>query len=176
MIGRIFYLKELARVANRHVIKVVTGIRGCGKTTLLEQFKKALISNKIDEKQITYISLDDDSKPEFRKSEHLLGYIETKLQIEGMNYIFIDDAYLCNGFQEVVNTLFDKVNTDIYISGSNYSAITEGLKDTYVIKLLPFSFSFPELRRQKMLNKEFLILFRLEIMVICPADALTYLL
>jgi len=141
MLGRISYLKELARVVNKHTVKVVTGIRGCGKSTLLEQFRKVLLSNKIDEKQIIFVSLDDSSKPEFRFKDRLLSYIESKLQTDGTNYIFIDDANRCCGFQDVVNSLFARSNTDIYISGSNSFAMTDSLKNIQMIDLLPLSFA-----------------------------------
>ena len=153
MIGRIQYLKELARYMDKHVIKVVTGIRGCGKTTVLEQFQKALIQKGISDSRLIFVRLDESAFAKLLDAKNLEEYIMEKLQDGVMNYIFIDDAYRCTGFQKVILSLLAKGNADIYIAGSNRNALTEGLADYQVIPMLPFSFAeYIEAQKQSMLK------------------------
>ncbi len=153
MIGRIHYLKELARYMDKHIIKVVTGIRGCGKSVVLELFQKVLAQKGISESRIIYVRLDESSFVKLLDAKNLEEYIVEKLQEGVMNYIFIDDAYRCSGFQKVLSSLLARGNTDIYISGSNRTALTEGLADHQVINMLPYSFAeYLEAQKQSMLK------------------------
>ncbi len=153
MIGRIQYLKELARYIDKHVIKVVTGIRGCGKTVVLEQFQKILMQKGISDSRIIFVQLEEGAFAALLDAKSLENYIVEKLQDGVMNYIFIDDAYRCTGFQKVLASLLDKGNTDIYISGSNLNALTEGLAEYQVIPVLPYSFAeYMEAQKQSMLK------------------------
>ncbi len=153
MIGRIQYLKELARYRDKHVIKVVTGIRGCGKSVVLEQFQKVLMQKGIPDNRIIYVQLDEGAFAKLLDAKNLEDYIVEKLQDGVMNYIFIDDAYKCTGFQKVLSSLLSKGNADIYISGSNRNALTESLTEYQVIPMLPFSFSeYLEAQKQSMLK------------------------
>ena len=153
MIGRIQYLKELARYMDKHVIKVVTGIRGCGKSVVLEQFQKVLMQKGIPENRMIYVHLDESAFARLLDAKNLENYIVEKLQDGVMNYIFIDDAYKCIGFQKVLTSLLAKGNTDIYIAGSNCAALTEGLPEHQVIPMLPYSFAeYLEAQKQSMLK------------------------
>ena len=153
MIGRIQYLKELARYMDKPVIKVVTGIRGCGKTVVLEQFQKVLMQKGISDSRIIFVRLDESTSSMLLDAKSLENYIVEKLQDGVMNYIFIDDAYRCTGFQQALASLMAKGNADIYISGSNLSALTEGLAQHQVISVLPFSFAeYMEAQKQSMLK------------------------
>jgi len=153
MIGRIHYLKELARYMDKPVIKVVTGIRGCGKSVVLELFQKVLVQKGISESRIIFVRLDESSFIKLLDAKSLEEYIVEKLQDGVMNYIFIDDAYRCAGFQKVLASILAKGNTDIYISGSNRGALTEGLADHQVINMLPYSFAeYLEAQKQSMLK------------------------
>ena len=73
--------------------------------------------------------------------KNLEDYIVEKLQEGVMNYIFIDDAYKCTGFQKVLSSLLARGNADLYISGSNRTALTEGLSDFQLVNMLPYSFA-----------------------------------
>ena len=153
MIGRIQYLKELARYMDKHVIKVVTGIRGCGKSVVLEQFQKVLMQKGIPENRMFFVHLDESAFAKLLDAKNLENYIVEKLQDGVMNYIFIDDACKCIGFQKVLTSLFAKGNTDIYIAGSNCAALTEGLPEHHVIPMLPYSFAeYLEAQKQSMLK------------------------
>ena len=153
MIGRILYLKELARYMDKPVIKVVTGIRGCGKSVVLEQFQKVLQQRGIPENRIISVRLDESANARLLDPKNLEFFLTDRLQPGAMNYIFIDDAYLCSGFQKVLETLKSRGNADIYISGSNRSAVTEGLSDIQIIPMLPYSFGeYLEAQKQSMLK------------------------
>ncbi|MBO7094014.1 MAG: AAA family ATPase, partial [Spirochaetia bacterium] len=153
MIGRIQYLKELARYMDKHVIKVVTGIRGCGKSVVLEQFQKALIQKGISDSRLIFVRLDESAFAKLLDAKSLEEYIVEKLQDGVMNYIFIDDAYKCTGFQKVLASLLARGNTDIYISGSNRIALTEGLVEYQLVSMLPYSFAeYLEAQKQSMLK------------------------
>jgi hypothetical protein len=153
MIGRIQYLKELARYTDKHVIKVVTGIRGCGKSVILELFQKVLLQKGIPENRIIFVHLDESAYAKLLDAKSLENYIVEKLQDGVMNYIFIDDAYKCSGFQKVLAALLAKGNTDIYIAGSNRTAITQDLAEYQLIPVLPFSFAeYMEAQKQSMIK------------------------
>lgn len=153
MIGRIQYLKELARYTDKHVIKVVTGIRGCGKSVILELFQKVLMQKGISDSRIIFIRLDESANARLLEPKSLENYIVEKLQDGVMNYIFIDDAHRCTGFQKVLAELLAKGNADIYISGSNQTAITSGLSEYQLINVLPYSFAeYLEAQKQSMVK------------------------
>ena len=80
MIGRIQYLKELARYIDKHVIKVVTGVRGSGKTTVLEQFQKALIQKGISDSRLIFVRLDESAFAKLLDAKSLEEYIVEILQ------------------------------------------------------------------------------------------------
>ena len=153
MIGRIQYLKELARHMDKHVIKVITGIRGCGKSVVLELFQKVLMQKGIPENRMIFVHLDESAYSRLLDAKNLEDYIVEKLQEGVMNYIFIDDAYKCTGFQKVLSSLLARGNADLYISGSNRTALTEGLSDFQLVTMLPYSFAeYLEAQKQSMLK------------------------
>lgn len=153
MIGRITYLKELARYVDKPVIKVVTGIRGCGKSVVLELFQKVLVQKGIPENRIIPVRLDESANSRLLDPKMLELYIVEKLQAGVMNYIFIDDAHRTAGFQQVLSNLLSRGNTDIYISGSNRTALTKDLAEHQIITVLPYSFSeYLEAQKQSMLK------------------------
>ncbi len=138
---------------DKHVIKVVTGIRGCGKSVVLEQFQKVLLQKGIQENRMIFVQLDESAYAKLLDAKSLEEYIVEKLQDGVMNYIFIDDAYKCTGFQKVLASLLARGNTDIYISGSNRTALTEGLVEYQLVSMLPYSFAeYLEAQKQSMLK------------------------
>lgn len=139
------YLNKLIAFKEKQLIKVITGIRRCGKSTLLELYQEYLLSQNVAPEQIITINLEDFDFYELRKPKLLYAYIKERLQPEKTTYIFIDEIQQCEDFPVVVDGLYLKKNTDIYITGSNAymlsSEIATLLSGRYVeIKMLPLSF------------------------------------
>lgn len=145
MIKREEYLNFLIKLKDKQIIKVVTGIRRSGKSTLLDIFKNYLLENNVNEKQIISINFEDPSTNNFSNWQDLYKFIESKLVEGKQNYIFLDEIQIIEGFERVVDGLFIKKNTDIYITGSN-SYMLSGELATYLtgrymqIHMLPLSF------------------------------------
>ena len=144
MIERTLYLEELKRWKDKDLIKVVTGIRRCGKSTLLEQFIEYLKENNIEDDQIIHINLEDIDY-EFDGYMELYNYISGKLTSKKQYYIFLDEIQNVSGFQKAVDSLYIKKNVDVYITGSNAYLLSGELatllSGRYIeIKMLPLSF------------------------------------
>jgi predicted AAA+ superfamily ATPase len=146
MLERKTYLNKLIRLKDKDFIKVVTGIRGCGKTTLLTQYKHYLIDQGIKVERIISINFDDFINRELKDIDALYNYITPLLSDADMDYIFLDRVQEVPNFEEVVNSLYRKNNTDIYITGSN-SHLLSGELSTYLtgryvkIEMMTLSFS-----------------------------------
>ncbi len=144
MVVRKEFMKILWNWKDKKVIKVVTGVRRCGKSTLLSQFKSEV--EKLGECNTISINFDD-LENEFLCDYHILyQHLKEKIADGQMNYIFLDEIQLVPQFEKVVNSLFLKENVDIYITGSNAymlsGEIATLLSGRYVeIKMLPFSFA-----------------------------------
>lgn len=145
MIERTEYLEQLKRFKDRNLIKVVTGIRRCGKSTLFELYKKYLLENSVDKKQIISLNFENPKDMIFNDWKELYTYIEDKLLPDKMNYIFLDEIQVIPNFEKTVDGLFIKKNVDLYITGSN-SYMLSGELATYLtgrymqIHMLPLSF------------------------------------
>ncbi len=145
MIERNEYLNILKRFKEKKLIKVITGIRRCGKSTLLELYKNYLLENNVTKEQIISINLED-LKYEFIKNYmDLYNYIIDNLNEKKMNYIFIDEVQKIDEFQRAVDSLYIKDNVDLYITGSNANLLSSELatllSGRYIeIKMLPLSF------------------------------------
>lgn len=145
MIERQEYLETLIRFKDKELIKVVTGIRRCGKSTLLEIYKDYLLKNGINKEQIISINLEDLTYSSIQNYMDLYNYINEKLSDNKMNYVFIDEVQIINEFQKAVDSLYIKKNVDLYITGSNAkllsSELSTLLSGRYIeIKMLPLSF------------------------------------
>ena len=145
MINRRRYVELLKSYRDMQVIKVITGIRRCGKSTLLKLYSEELKKSGIREDQIIFINLEEIENESLRDSTHLYDYIKKHLVSNMTNYIFIDEVQECKNFQEVVDSLFVKDNIDIYITGSNAHMLSGELatllSGRYVtIEVLPLSF------------------------------------
>ena len=144
MIQRIEYLEELKRWKNIDVIKVITGIEGCGKSTLFKLFINYLKENNIKDDQIIYINLEDISY-DFKDYKELYNYINKKINPNQKYYIFLDEVQNVKFFQKAVDSLYIKKNVDVYITGSNAYLLSGELatllSGRYIeIKMLPLSF------------------------------------
>jgi len=154
MIAREKYLEELISFRDKRVIKVVTGIRRCGKSTLFELYQKYLQSVGVHKKQILSINLEDGDFQYVQTSAQLYEYVNERLIPTEINYIFLDEVQRVSEFQKAVDSLFIKKNCDVYITGSNAHLLSGELatllSGRYVeIKMLPLSFkeyvsAFPE--------------------------------
>ena len=144
MIERTEYLEELKRWKDKDLIKVVTGIRRCGKSTLFELFINYLKENNINEDQIIKINLED-ADYDFNDYKELYNYINTKIDTKQQYYVFLDEVQNVPQFQKAVDSLYIKKNDDVYIMGSNAYLLSGELatllSGRYIeIKMLPLSF------------------------------------
>jgi len=144
MIKRNEYLDNLISFKDKNLIKVVTGIRRCGKSTIFELYQDYLIKNSVGLEQIISVNLEDGDYRNIRKAEKLYEFICEKLSIDKMNYVFLDEVQQVENFQEAVDWLYVKKNVDLYITGSNAFLLSGELatllSGRYVeIKMLPLS-------------------------------------
>ena len=145
LIERSAYLNKLIAFKDKQLIKVVTGIRRCGKSTLMEMYRTWLCGQGVEEEQIISINFEDYDYYDLRKPRVLYAYIKERLKSGRMMYIFFDEVQHVEEFPDVVNSLYIKPNTDIYLTGSNAyllsSEIGTLLSGRYVeIPMLPLSF------------------------------------
>ena len=146
MIERKNYLEKLIAWKDEKVIKVVTGIRRCGKSTLLDLYKEYLKKNGAEDGQIVAVNFEDLENEALQDYKALYAYLSGSLRRGKMTYIFLDEIQKVEGFEKVVDSLYIKENVDVYITGSN-SWLLSGelatlLSGRYIeIKMLPFSFA-----------------------------------
>ncbi len=114
------YLNELINRMNNGMIKVITGIRRCGKSYLLFNiFKKYLLEQGVLNSHIIEIELDQRKNKKYRDPDIMLDYIESMIEDDGQYYILLDEVQMLNDFEEVLNSLLHIRNVDIYVTGSN---------------------------------------------------------
>lgn len=144
MIQREAYLQQLINFKDIKLIKIITGIRRCGKSTLFDIYIDYLKSQNIGKEQIIQVNLENPDM-KFNDYMELYNYIKEKMIKDKMNYIFIDEVQNVPNFQKAVDGLFIKENADIYITGSNAYLLSGELatllSGRYIeIKMLPLSF------------------------------------
>ena len=145
MVERKEYLQKLWSWKDEQVIKVVTGIRRCGKSTLLKQYQNKLKSVGVTEEQIISINFEELENEPLLDYKSLYQYIKERLCEDKMTYIFLDEIQKVTSFEKVVDSLHVKENIDIYITGSNVYMLSGDLATLltgrYVeISMLPLSF------------------------------------
>ena len=114
------YLNDLINRMHNGMIKVITGIRRCGKSYLIfDIFKKYLVEQGVNEKHIISIELDKRKDKKYRDPDTILDYIESCIVDEDTYYILLDEVQLLEDFEEVLNSLLHIKNTDVYVTGSN---------------------------------------------------------
>lgn len=161
-IDRKEYLDFLVKSKDRQIIKVVSGVRRCGKSTLFEIYKDFLLENGVAKNQIISINFEDIDYEELTDYKKLYEYIKSKMIGDKKNYIFLDEIQHVDKFEKVVDSLFIKENTDLYITGSNAyfmsSELATLLSGRYIeLKMLPLSFKEyyqAKLEYEKMEQKE----------------------
>ena len=144
-IQRESYLSILKNFKDKQIIKVITGIRRCGKSTLLELFQEYLKENGVEEKQIVSINFENADYEELQDRKKLHEYLKSKLVKNKKTYIFLDEIQNVNEFEKTVDSLFINKDVDLYITGSNAyllsSELATLLTGRYIeIKMLPLSF------------------------------------
>lgn len=146
LIERKEYIDFLIRHRDRDVIKVVSGVRRAGKSTLFELYKRYLLANGVTAEQIISINFEDLQYEDLQDYRALHKYVSGKLLPDRMNYIFLDEIQHVEKFEKAVDSLFIKENTDIYLTGLNAYFISGELatflSGRYVeLRMLPLSFS-----------------------------------
>lgn len=145
IISRPQYLDKLISFREKHIIKVITGIRRCGKSTLLQIFRDHLLSHAVSPDQICFINFEDMDNYHLLDFRNLHEYLKSELDQNERSYIFLDEIQLVPDFQRVVDSLYLNRNYDIYLTGSNAKLLSGEfatlLSGRYVeIEMLPLSF------------------------------------
>ncbi|MDE7211689.1 MAG: ATP-binding protein [Lachnospiraceae bacterium] len=145
LIQRPEYLKFLTEWKDQQIIKVVTGIRRCGKSTLFDLFREYLSSIGIKETQIISINFEEAENEHLCEYQALYSHVKSKMLPDQTNYIFLDEIQHVANYQKAVDSLFVKKNADVYITGSNAyfmsGELATLLSGRYVeLKMLPLSF------------------------------------
>ena len=144
-IDRPVYLEQLINFREKDLIKVVTGIRRCGKSTLFDIYCEYLKKDGVEEEQIIRMNLEDPDYHDIQNYMQLYNVVKEQLVPDRMNYIFLDEVQAVPEFQKAVDGLFIKKNCDVYITGSNAYLLSGELATLlagrYVeIRMLPLSF------------------------------------
>lgn len=145
MLKRDKYLDQLIEVKDLNLIKVITGVRRCGKSTLLLQYKDYLLENGIKDSDILYMSFESAEWYEIKDYKDLYNYIKSKYHDKKV-YLLLDKVQNVEDWEKAVNSLLVDINCDIYITGSNAYLLSSELTTllagrVYTINMYPFSFS-----------------------------------
>lgn len=146
LIERTEYLNFLTEWKDQQIIKVVTGIRRCGKSTLLELFQNHLLSCDVVPEQIIAVNFEDVDNDSLCDYKALHEYVKSRMVPDKMNYIFLDEIQHVPHYERAVDSLFVQKNADVYITGSNAyfmsGELATLLSGRYVeLKMLPLSFA-----------------------------------
>ncbi len=145
MINRDEYLNQLIAFKDKQLIKVVSGIRRCGKSTLFELYRDYLLDCDVDDSQLISLNFESAEFYDIKSFTDLFHVVAAKLDPSKMNYVFLDEVQLIPDFQRACDSLYIMKNVDLYITGSNASLLSGELatllSGRYVeIKMLPLSF------------------------------------
>ena len=141
------YLQELISAEGNGMIKIITGIRRCGKSFLLfDIFRKHLLERGVKENHIIQVNLEDRRNKRLRNPDALLEYIDKQLADNDMHYVLLDEIQLVPEFEDVLNSYLHVKNADVYVTGSNArflskDVITEFRGRGWEIRIHPLSFS-----------------------------------
>ena len=146
MIQRKKYLEKLIRYKDKDIVKIITGIRRCGKSVLLNEiFYKFLLESGIDKNHIIKLSFDMKKWERLRDGNALYEYINEQIVDDERYYIFLDEIQMVDGFEEAVNGIKAEFNSDVYITGSNSKLLSSDINTIFrgrgiEIKVFPLSF------------------------------------
>lgn len=141
------YLDELVSLCHNGMIKVITGMRRCGKSYLLfEIFTSYLEKNGITPDHMIKVDLEDYKNREMRNPDNLYAYVESRITDDKMHYILLDEVQMLDNFEDVLNGFLRMRNVDVYVTGSNAKflskdIITEFRGRGFEVKMYPLSFS-----------------------------------
>ena len=146
LIERKAYLDQLAMWREEEIIKVVTGVRRCGKSTLFELYMDRLKADGVTAEQIVFVNLEDEDYSEFLDYKKLHEYVKTRISKDIWTYVFIDEIQNCKEYERAVSSLYLKKKLDIYITVSNAymlsGELATKLTARYIeIDMLPLSFA-----------------------------------
>ena len=146
LINRKTYLDQLATWREKQIIKVVTGVRRCGKSTLFELFIERLKTDGVSDEQIVFVNLEDEDFSELLDYKKLHEYVKSRILSDQWIYVFIDEIQNCKEYEKAVSSLFLKQNVDLYMTGSNAHMLSGELATKltarYIeIDMLPLSFA-----------------------------------
>ncbi|MDN5907033.1 MAG: ATP-binding protein [Staphylococcus equorum] len=119
MIQRTSYLEKLKRVKDKQIIKVLTGVRRCGKSTILQMFRQQLLDGGVKQSQIIFINFEDLANEKYLDYHELYQYLDNGIEENQRYYIFLDEIQAVTHFEKVLDSLFIRSNVDIYVTGSN---------------------------------------------------------
>jgi len=154
MMPRPSFIAQLSAFRETRLIKIVSGVRRCGKSTLLELYRLHLLGNGVLPEQIIDINLEDADYRHLLDPYALHDYVKAKLLPKSMNYVFLDEIQNVSEFQKAVNSLFIKKNVDLYITGSNAYMLSGELATL-------LSGRYVEIHMQPLSFKEYLSAFTL---------------
>jgi hypothetical protein len=163
MIERKKYLEQLVKFKDKDLIKVVTGLRRVGKSTLLKMFTEYLVKNSIERKRIISINFENMKYDHLKNIHSLHGYIMENIENDGMNYVFLDEIQQVENFEKVVDSLYIHDNIDLYITGSNANLLSSELSTLLsgrYIEIEVFPLSFKEYMSQFEKNRDLSIRYK----------------
>ena len=145
MVPRSEYISQLEAYKDKQIIKVITGLRRSGKTTLMEIYKESLIASGVSLEQIIHINFEDVDNAYIEDYRLLYQEVKTRLIPDKMNYVILDEVQYVSGFERAIDSLYIRKNCDVYITGSNSKLLSGDLatllSGRYVeINVLPLSF------------------------------------
>lgn len=146
IIKRDIYLNQLISLRHNGMIKIVTGIRRCGKSFLLSTIYGGWLREQgVDDAHIIDINLENRRNKSLRDPDNLLAYIDAKISDDRMHYIFIDEIQLVDEFEDVLNSYLNMPNADVYVTGSNARFLSSNVKTEFAgrgdeVRLYPLSF------------------------------------
>jgi len=146
LIERKAYLEQLAMWREEEMIKVVTGVRRCGKSTLFELYIEQLKQSGVTDEQIISINLEDEDYAELLNYKKLHEYVKARIQKNKWTYVFVDEIQNCKEYERAISSLYLRKKVDIYITGSNAymlsGELATKLTARYIeIDMLPLSFA-----------------------------------
>lgn len=146
-IKRDYYLQKLIDRKENHLIKIITGIRRCGKSYLLNHiFKNYLLETGVNADHIIMVSLDDDDSESLLDVHNLNTYIKSQIKDDDLHYVLLDEIQLVEGFESLLNGLLRKENLDVYVTGSNSKFLSSDIITEFrgrgdEIRVYPLSFT-----------------------------------
>ena len=145
LIERKSYLNQLINVMNTPDIKVITGVRRCGKSKLMDAFI-SYVQKQSANNNVIRIKLNLKEFESLKIGDNLYKYVDTRYTTKKQNFLFVDEVQLCDGFETVINSLYEEERFNIFLTGSNAFLLSSDLATlfggrVFEISLYPFSFS-----------------------------------